>query len=150
MKILRTAVLGIFVGLGLLVGCKKSDIALPKSEANIDSIASKYYEGYLKMYPLEATMQGDSRYNDVLTNNISSEFISKEIAYYNETQKKLQTLDYDALSDDQKTVYDVLDYTLKDKIERYAYHPELMPFSQFEGLPLDFPLLGSAEGNQPF
>jgi uncharacterized protein (DUF885 family) len=54
------------------------------------------------------------------------------------------------LSDEQKTVYDVLDYTLKDKIERYAYHPELMPFSQFEGLPLDFPLLGSAEGNQPF
>ena len=150
MKTLRNAVIGIFAGLILMISCKKSDIALPKSEANIDSIASKYYEGYLKMYPLEATMQGDSRYNDVLTNNISSEFISKEIAYYNETQKKLQTLDYDALSDEQKTVYDVLDYTLKDKIERYAYHPELMPFSQFEGLPLDFPLLGSAEGNQPF
>ena len=150
MKTLRNAVIAIFAGLILMISCKKSDIALPKSEANIDSIASKYYEGYLKMYPLEATMQGDSRYNDVLTNNISSEFISKEIAYYNETQKKLQTLDYDALSDEQKTVYDVLDYTLKDKIERYAYHPELLPFSQFEGLPLDFPLLGSAEGNQPF
>lgn len=150
MKILRTAVLGIFVGLGLLVGCKKSDIALPKSEANIDSIASKYYEGYLKMYPLEATMQGDSRYNDLLSNNISSEFISKEIEFYTDTQKKLKSIEYDDLSDEQKTVYDVLDYTLKDKIERYAYHPELMPFSQFEGLPLDFPLLGSAEGNQPF
>ena len=150
MKTLRNAVIGIFAGLILMISCKKSDIALPKSEANIDSIASKYYEGYLKMYPLEATMQGDSRYNDLLSNNISSEFISKEIAYYNETQKKLQTLDYDALSDEQKTVYDVLDYTLKDKIERYAYHPELLPFSQFEGLPLDFPLLGSAEGNQPF
>ena len=150
MKTLRNAVIAIFAGLILMISCKKSDIALPKSEANIDSIASKYYEGYLKMYPLEATMQGDSRYNDLLSNNISSEFISKEIAYYNETQKKLQTLDYDALSDEQKTVYDVLDYTLKDKIERYAYHPELMPFSQFEGLPLDFPLLGSAEGNQPF
>ena len=150
MKTLRNAVIAIFAGLILMISCKKSDIALPKSEANIDSIASKYYEGYLKMYPLEATMQGDSRYNDVLTNNISSEFTSKEIAYYNETQKKLQTLDYDALSDEQKTVYDVLDYTLKDKIERYAYHPELLPFSQFEGLPLDFPLLGSAEGNQPF
>ena len=150
MKTLRNALIAIFAGLILMISCKKSDIALPKSEANIDSIASKYYEGYLKMYPLEATMQGDSRYNDVLTNNISSEFISKEIAYYNETQKKLQTLDYDALSDEQKTVYDVLDYTLKDKIERYAYHPELLPFSQFEGLPLDFPLLGSAEENQPF
>ena len=150
MKTLRNAVIAIFAGLILMISCKKSDIALPKSEANIDSIASKYYEGYLKMYPLEATMQGDSRYNDLLSNNISSEFISKEIEFYTDTQKKLQSIDYDDLSDEQKTVYDVLDYTLKDKIERYAYHPELLPFSQFEGLPLDFPLLGSAEGNQPF
>ena len=150
MKTLRNAVIGIFVGLILMISCKKSDIALPKSEANIDSIASKYYEGYLKMYPLEATMQGDSRYNDLLSNNISSEFISKEIEFYTDTQKKLKSIEYDDLSDEQKTVYDVLDYTLKDKIERYAYHPELLPFSQFEGLPLDFPLLGSAEGNQPF
>jgi uncharacterized protein (DUF885 family) len=140
MKTLRNAVIAIFAGLILMISCKKSDIALPKSEANIDSIASKYYEGYLKMYPLEATMQGDSRYNDLLSNNISSEFISKEIVLYR-TQKKLKSIDYDDLSDEQKTVYDVLDYTLKDKIERYAYHPELMPFSQFEGLPLDFPLL---------
>lgn len=150
MKTLRNAVIAIFVGLILMISCKKSDIALPKSEANIDSIASKYYEGYLKMYPLEATMQGDSRYNDLLSNNISSEFISKEIEFYTDTQKKLKSIEYDDLSDEQKTVYDVLDYTLKDKIERYAYHPELLPFSQFEGLPLDFPLLGSAEGNQPF
>ena len=150
MKTLRNAVIAIFAGLILMISCKKSDIALPKSEANIDSIASKYYEGYLKMYPLEATMQGDSRYNDLLSNNISSEFISKEIEFYTQTQKKLKSIEYDDLSDEQKTVYDVLDYTLKDKIERYAYHPELLPFSQFEGLPLDFPLLGSAEGNQPF
>ena len=150
MKTLRNAIIGFFAGLSLMISCKKSDIALPKSEANIDSIASKYYEGYLKMYPLEATMQGDSRYNGLLSNNISSEFISKEIEFYTETQKKLKSIDYDDLSDEQKTVYDVLDYTLKDKIERYAYHPELLPFSQFEGLPLDFPLLGSAEGNQPF
>ena len=150
MKTLRNAVIGIFAGLSLMISCKKSDVALPKSEANIDSIASKYYEGYLKMYPLEATMQGDSRYNDLLSNNISNEFISKEIEFYTDTQKKLKSIEYDDLSDEQKTVYDVLDYTLKDKMERYAYHPELLPFSQFEGLPLDFPLLGSAEGNQPF
>ena len=150
MKTLRNAVIAISAGLILKISCKKTDIALPKSEANIDSIASKYYEGYLKMYPLEATMQGDNRYNDVLPDNMSQDFISKEINFYNETQKKLQSLDYESLSDEDKIVYDVLDYTLKDKIERYAYHPELIPFSQFEGLPLDFPLLGSGEGNQPF
>lgn len=150
MNLLRATILSFFIGITFFISCKKTDIALPKSEANIDSIASKYYEGYLKMYPLEATSQGDNRYNDQLPNSISSDFISKEIGFYTETQKKLQALDYEKLSDNEKTVYDVLDYTLKDKIERYAYHPELIPFNQFEGLPLDFPLLGSAEGNQPF
>ena len=150
MKSIKIAILGIFTAISLMISCKKTDIAMPKSEANIDSIASKYYEGYLKMYPLEATMQGDNRYNDVLQDNMSQEFISKEINFYNETQKKLQSLDYKSLSNEDKIVYDVLDYTVKDKIERYAYHPELIPFSQFEGLPLDFPLLGSGEGNQPF
>ena len=150
MNLLRATILSFFIGITFFISCKKTDIALPKSEANIDSIASKYYEGYLKMYPLEATSQGDNRYNDQLPNSISSDFISKEIGFYTDTQKKLQSLDYEKLSDNEKTVYDVLDYTLKDKIERYAYHPELIPFNQFEGLPLDFPLLGSAEGNQPF
>lgn len=149
MKILRTIILGISIAITFL-SCKKSEVALPKSEANIDSIASKYYEGYLKLFPLEATSQGDNRYNDQLPNFISSEFIAKEIEFYTDTQKKLQSLDYKSLSDKDKTVYDVLDYTLKDKIEHHAYHPELIPFNQFEGLPLDFPLLGSAEGNQPF
>ena len=50
----------------------------------------------------------------------------------------------------KKTVYDVLDFILKDKIERNSYHPEYIPFTQFGGLPLDFPLLGSGEGSQPF
>ena len=48
---------------------------------------SKYYEGYLKMFPLEATIQGDNRYNDQLPNAISQDFISKEIGFYTETQK---------------------------------------------------------------
>ena len=39
------------------------------------------------MFPLEATMQGDNRYNDQLPNTISQDFISKEIGFYTETQK---------------------------------------------------------------
>lgn len=132
-------------------GCKKMDSPLTKqTPGDIDSIAANYYEQYLKLYPLEATAQGDMRYNDQLPINIDKDFISGEIAFYNNIQNQLKKVDYNALNDDQKTVYDVLDYTLKDKVERYAYHPEYFPFTQFEGLPLTFPLLGSGQGNQPF
>lgn len=134
-----------------LSGCKKTDSPLTKqTPGDIDSIAANYYEQYLKLYPLEATAQGDMRYNDQLPINIDKDFISGEIAFYNNIQNQLKKVDYKTLSDEQKTVYDVLDYTLKDKIERYAYHPEYFPFTQFEGLPLSFPLLGSGQGSQPF
>ena len=149
-NVLYTAFLGVVFLTGFTC-CKKSDSPLTKvTPIEVDSIAADYYEQYLKLYPLEATSQGDLRYNDQLPINIDKDFISGEISFYSSVQNKLKKLDYKSLSDDDKTVYDVLDYTLKDKIERYAYHPEYIPFTQFGGLPLDFPLLGSGEGSQPF
>lgn len=149
-NILYTALLGAVFLIGF-TSCKKYDSPLTKvTPVEVDSIAADYYEQYLKLYPLEATSQGDLRYNDQLPINIDKDFISGEISFYNSVQNQLKKLDYKSLSDDDKTVYDVLDYTLKDKIERYAYRPEYIPFTQFAGLPLDFPLLGSGEGSQPF
>lgn len=134
--------------------CKKEDSKLVKKEESskltLDSIAANYYEEYLKFYPLEATSQGDERYNDLLPSNLSQDFIQKEIALYNSVQNQLKSIDYDALDDNQKVIFDVLEYTLIDKQERYAYHPEYIPFTQFEGLPLTFPMLGSGTGIQPF
>ena len=134
-----------------MISCKKSDSPITKvTPVDLDSITANYYEQYLKLYPLDATAQGDERYNDQLPINIDKDFISGEITFYNSVQNQLKKVDYKSLSDQDKTVYDALDYTLKDKIERYAYHPEYIPFTQFSGLPLDFPLLGSGQGNQPF
>ena len=135
--------------------CKKDDSPVMKTTissatSELDSIASNYYEEYLKFYPLEATSQGDDRYNDMLPDNLSQDFIKKEIAFYNSVYNRLKSIDYNNLDDDHKVVYDVLEYTLKEKQERYAYHPEYIPFTQFDGLPLTFPMLGSGTGIQPF
>ena len=146
-QVLSVAIL--IVGIG--VACKKKDMPLTKqTPIDLDTIASQYYEEYLKLYPLEATAQGDDRYNDQLPIDIDKDFITGEIAFYNKIQDQLSKVNYESLSDDKKVVYDVLDATLKDKVEQYVYHPEYIPFTQFGGLPLDFPLLGSGEGSQPF
>ena len=149
-NILSVLYFALFTSLTLF-SCKKSDLPVAKEiPADLDSIAANYYEQYLKLYPLQATAQGDYRYNDQLPIDIDKDFISGEISFYNSVQNQLKKVDYKNLSDEKKTVFDVLDYTLKDKVERYAYHPEKIPFTQFGGLPLDFPLLGSGEGSQPF
>lgn len=134
-----------------LSACKKTDLPMADDmNSNLDTIAAQYYETYLKLYPLEATKQGDNRYNDKLPLNIHKDVISREISFYSSVQKELEAIDYEELSDEKKTVYDVLDNELKTRIEKNVYHPELTPFNQFEGLPLDFPVLGSGKGSQPF
>jgi len=145
----------LLIGLSInIISCKKGDSPMVKNEgfstSDLDSIAANYYEEYLKLYPLEATSQGDERYNDLLPNNLSQDFIKKEIAFYNSVQNQLKSIDYNSLDNDRKVVFDVLEYTLIDKQERYAYHPEYIPFTQFDGLPLTFPMLGSGSGIQPF
>lgn len=134
-----------------VIGCKKQDSPITKTTpVEIDSIAAHYYEQYLKLYPLEATMQGDTRYNDLLPIDIDKDFITEEVAFYNDILNQMKNVDYQSLPDDKKVIYDVLDVTLKDKIQKYAYNPHYIPFTQFGGLPLDFPLMGSGDGIQPF
>ncbi len=85
-----------------------------------------------------------------MPDNISAKVIAEEINFYNTTTKELAGIKYDALDDQHKVIYDVLDNQLKTKVESYVYHPEYIPFTQFDGLPLTLPLLGSGKGTQPF
>lgn len=140
-------IVGTFLFLNLVSCMNKND---KKKSAELEQIANQYYEDYLKLHPLDATMQGDTRYNQLLPININSEFIQKDTAVYNHYLNQLSKIDYTNLSDDDKVVYDALKYILIDKRDYYLYRPELIPFTQFDGLPLQFPLLGSGQGSQPF
>lgn len=151
-KIISAATLG-FCTSGVLISCnyKESTTTIETiNKANIDSIAANYYEEYLSFYPLEATSQGDTRFNNQLPISISQEFIAKEIAFLNRFLDQLNKVDYESLSNDKKVIYDVLKYKLENDKAQFDYNPQLIPFTQFGGLPLDFPLLGSGEGSQPF
>lgn len=134
-----------------VISCKKSDYPIAKkTPADLDSIVVKYYEQYLKINPLEATAQGDYRYNDLLSIDIDKDFVAGEIAFYNETLSQLKSLNYDQLSEQQKLVYDVLNHTLEDRVTHHSFGTQYIPFTPFEGLPLEFPLLGSGADIQPF
>jgi hypothetical protein len=63
----------------LVTNCTKKETTIQKTEtsASVDKIAANYYEDYLQLHPLEATAQGDNRFNDLLPISISKEQISK-------------------------------------------------------------------------
>lgn len=151
-KIVSAATISFYTA-GLLISCnykEKTTTVEITQTANIDSIAASYYEEYLSFYPLEATSQGDIRFNNQLPISISRESIANEIAFLTRFENELKNIDYNSLSNDKKVIYDVLKFKLQNEKEKFEYNPQLIPFTQFGGLPLDFPLLGSGEGSQPF
>ena len=48
----------------------------------IAQVFENYYQESLKLYPLQATSQGDLRYNDFLPNDLSDEFRTREKEFY--------------------------------------------------------------------
>lgn len=110
----------------------------------------QYYEERLKLFPLEATQQGDSRYNDQLPNDISQEFISQLKKFYTTNLAKINTFERSTLSDEDKIAYDTFKRELEVQLEGMTFNQELIPFQQFWGLPLTMGQLGSGESSQPF
>ena len=49
-----------------------------KSNDKLQQVFENYYEERLKLFPLEATTLGDNRYNNILQNDGSTEFLKKE------------------------------------------------------------------------
>ncbi|WP_227698993.1 DUF885 domain-containing protein [Spirosoma radiotolerans] len=134
-----------------MIGCnsKKSE---QTTTANTDfaTVLDDYYEQRLKLFPIEATQQGDNRYNDQLPNDISQAFLGQTKAFYTNTLEKLNSFDREKLSDEDKISYDILKRELALQLEQYPFHQEEIPFNQFTGLTLSFGQLGSGEGSQPF
>ena len=133
-------------------GCntKKSEQSTSAPNASFASILDDYYEQRLKLFPIEATVQGDTRYNDLLPNDISADFLAQTKSFYTATLDKLKPIDRETLSDEDKISYDILKRELEIQLEQYPFHQEVIPFNQFTGLPLTFGQLGSGEGAQPF
>ncbi len=121
----------------------------PKGK-NIDEVFSNYWEERSKLFPLEATQQGDNRYNDLLPNDQTAEFRKGLDDFYNRYLHEVESFDRNKLSDSQKTSYDLFVYEMKMNLEGSKLPLWTMPFQQFWGLPLTMGQLGSGENYQPF
>ncbi|WP_139920280.1 DUF885 family protein [Hymenobacter sp. DG01] len=109
-----------------------------------------YWEENARLFPLEATAQGDNRYNDQLPNDGTKEFRGKLQAFYQKYLNGLQKFNREELSANDKISYDIFRYDLESKLEGLRQPTWMMPFQQFWGLPLSMGQYGSGEGVQPF
>ncbi|HMT28581.1 MAG TPA: DUF885 domain-containing protein [Bacteroidia bacterium] len=137
----------------LSTSCQQKKEVNTQNQADKVSIATyfqNYYDERLKLFPLEATANGENRYNDQLPNDISESYRMKVKAFYESQLKTLESYNRDELSHDEQISYDLLKWDLQNGIEGFRFADNLTPINQFWSLPLTFGQLGSGKGNQPF
>jgi uncharacterized protein (DUF885 family) len=110
----------------------------------------EYTEDSYKVFPLMATFNGDSRYNDLLPASFTDSNIELQKVFYNKFLNGLKNFDRNALNDNDKISYDIFKRDLEIALEGLSYKTNLIPFTQFSGLQFTLAQLGAGTGAQPF
>lgn len=128
----------------------KSQVKSEKMNTELKSVVENYYEDRLKFFPLDATVNGDNRYNDTLPNDISESFRSKLRDFYQNNLTLLNNINSQELNDQDLLTYEILKREINIALEGLEFNDHYMPIQQFWGTALTFPQLGSGQSSQPF
>jgi uncharacterized protein (DUF885 family) len=119
-------------------------------QALMDTLMEDYHEDYLSIFTIEATLSGDTRYNDTLPNDISAAYREQLRNFYERYSERLNTVDRSVLPDDDQLSYDILKRNCAIGLERLRFKEYLMPVNQFWSNTLMIGQLASGSSFQPF
>ena len=122
----------------------------PSVSVPLAALFAAYWDEQARLCPLNATSQGDHRYNDQLPNDQTRAFRQQRRAFYQKYQAQLRKTSRAQLSTNDQTSYDLLTYDLAMKLEGLALNNWMVPFTQSGGLPAQLGQLGAGTGAQPF
>ena len=154
----KIALTGLLAG-ALLAGCNQQKNAAESATAaettladmkDLPTLFDAYWEENARLFPLEATTQGDNRYNDQLPNDGTRAFRRQLQNFYQKYLDGLHKFNREELSANDKISYDIFEYDVQNKLEGLKLNTWMMPFQQFWGLPISMGQYGSGEGVQPF
>jgi len=128
----------------------KAPLARPEGSSPLAALFTNYWEEQARLYPLQATSQGDNRYNDQLPNSGTAAFRRQQRSLYERYQGQLARVDRSRLTAADQTSYDVFQYEMTSRLASLRQPTWTMPFTQFSGMPIDLAQLGAGTGAQPF
>ncbi len=137
---------------GFVLACSspKKEVEQHSNALKIDSLFERYYNERMKLFPLEATLNGDNQYNHLLPCDISTGYREKLRQFYDSTLNALLRFDRSQLSVNDQISFDVLKHEMEISLEGLKFNDNYQPVQQFWGTPLTMGQLGSGSGNQPF
>jgi uncharacterized protein (DUF885 family) len=145
----------------VLAACKnKVSTTTPvASNKELAALFEKYYNDRMALLPVEATINGDTLYNDQLPAEFTDSYRKKLTGFFASNLQAVQQFNREQLNETDRTSYDIFKREMEMSIEglQYQYLSSVdytidghVPFNQFYGLPLSFGQMGSGAGAQPF
>ena len=130
----------------ILFGCQSNN----KNSLKINQVFESYFQESLKLYPLNATSQGDKRYNDFLPNDLTDDFINKEKIFYSSYKSQLNEIDNKDLNEDDILSKKVLLWECDTNLKRLTFKEQYTPINQMWTLQLKIGQYAAGLSAQPF
>jgi len=105
------------------------------ASAPLVNLFDTYWEDRAKLFPLNATSQGDNRYNDQLPNDQTRAFRQQQQQFYQQYLASLKKFDRSKLSAEDQVSYDIFQYEMESRLNGLKLNSWMMPFAQFYSLP---------------
>ncbi len=119
--------------------------------ANFHKMLQAYYEDQEKLFPVNATYNGDNRYNDQFPVDISASYQQKLKSFYTQYIDSLKNYEKASLPHTDQVSYSILDFDLRNSLEGLKYKAFTeMPINQIFSTVLIFGQLGEGNSAQPF
>ncbi len=122
------------------------------------TLLEKYYDERMQLFPLEATVNGDNRFNNLLPADFTDSYRSKLTDFFTRNFTAIKKFNSDDLNENDQISKDIFTYEMEQALRGIPLHylggsfsgNSYLPFDQFNGVPLMLGQMGSGTGNQPF
>ncbi len=152
MKFMKKLFLGALLTLVTFTSCKNE---IKKVEAKMvnkafNDVLDTYNEENYKLFPLNATYAGETKFNDQLPNNLTNEFSEKLNLFYTKTKADLSKFNENELSENEILSKGILIWECDVNLERLNFKEDLMPINQFYSITLTIGQFAGGTSAQPF
>jgi uncharacterized protein (DUF885 family) len=138
----------------LLLACNndpgKLEPGTTKANDDLSKLFNNYWEERMKLFPLEATQNGDNRYNDQMEIAFTDSFRDKLRQFYSGYLDQVVKFEPSKLDANDRISFDIFKREMEMQLENLKFHDNYIPFNQFWARPLELGRLSSGKSSQPF
>ena len=119
------------------------------AQIQLNQLMTDYYLAVAKFDPVNATAQGDNRFDDQIGMSISPQERNKQFNRYQQFLDKLHAISSDQLDSPNQINYAILDYYLKTALSYRSFPDHLLPIHQMDTMPIILANYASGGSDQP-